>query len=228
MHILFRSIRAMIVPIVSMVVCLSSQANTHILRQDPDTVEMPAFMASGAGYASVFTNSGYSVLVDDDVKAIVGWGRGLNGSLGAKVGRAAYLGMMVDYLWASFQNGLGHDGARWTGTATFWSVGPSLSFGVRGTWITASMSYLRQRYDWDTPRRYPRYDLDTPRRYPPDIVPQETHEGVRVQGHIIIPVTTIFGIHGGVRVDAADAIQPSFMLGIAFCNFMDILYLNKR
>jgi len=207
----------MIVLMVGMVACLPSQGSTHILRQDPDTVEMPLVMISGAGYASVFLSSGYSVLVGDDVKAIAGWGRGLNGSLGARIGQTTYLGMMVDYQSASFQNGIGHDGARWTGTATFWSVGPSLSFDVARTWFTASLSYLRQRYDWDIPRRYPT-----------GFIPQETHEGIRVQGHVTIPVTTIIGIHGGVRVDAADAIQPSFMLGIAFCNVMDRLYHNKR
>lgn len=217
MRILAQTVRITIVLALGTVACLSEETGTPMRHRALDTTEMPAFMVSGAGYASVFLSPGYSAMYPDEVKAVAGLGRGLNGMVAVNAGRSTYLGMMVDYLWASFQNGLGHDGAMWTGTGAFWSVGPSLSFDAGGAWFNASLSYLRQLYDWDSRRGYR-----------PDFIPAETREGMRVQGHVVVPVTTIIGIHGGVRVDVAGAVQPNFMLGVSFCNIMDLLYLDRR
>lgn len=182
-----------------------------------DTTEMPPFMVSGAAYVNVFYNTGYSSLIDSDVKALMGWGRGLNGVVAARTGRAKYFGVTADYVWVSFQDGLGHDGSAWAGIGTFWSIGPSVSFEAARTWFTASVSYLHQQFRWKNPR-------GTPSVYLPD----EIHDGVRLQGNIIIPVTDVVGIHGGMRVDIADAVQYNLMAGLSICNFMDILYLNWR
>lgn len=182
-----------------------------------DTTAMPPFMVSGAAYVNVFYNTGHSILIDPGAKAMIGWGRGLNGVVAARSGRAKYFGVMVDYLWASLQNGLRPDEPKWTGTGTFWSIGPSISFEAASTWFTASVSYLHQHYRWSSPPGYPRGYL-----------PDETHEGIRLQGHIIIPVTDVVGVHGGMRVDIANAVQYNLMLGVSLCNFMDILYLNRR
>lgn len=182
-----------------------------------DTAEMPPFMVSGAAYVNLFYNAGYSSLVDSDVKAMVGWGKGLNGVVAARTGRARYFGLTADYVWVSFQNGLSYDRPASTGTGTFWSIGPSVSFQAARTWFTASVSYLRQQFRWTNPRGYPTINL-----------PDEIRDGVRLQADIIIPVTDVVGIHGGMRVDVAGVPQYNLMAGVSICNFMDLLYLNWR
>jgi len=196
---------------------IQEPATDPLTRSLLDTTEMPPFMISGAAYVNVFYNTGYSTLIDPDVKAMTGWGRGLNGVVAARTGRAKYFGVTVDYLWASFQNGLGQDGSAWTGTGTFWSIGPSVSFEAARTWFTASVSYLHQQFRWKHARGVPTVYL-----------PDEIHDGIRLQGNLIVPVTDVVGIHGGMRVDVAGAIQYNLMAGVSICNFMDILYLNWR
>lgn len=186
-------------------------------RRALDTTDMPSFMISGAGYVNGFI--GYVISSSTAIRdqAIAGWGRGLNGVVAGRIGRTKYLGVTADYLSASFQNSLGASGTRWTGTATFWSVGPSLSFEALGLWFTSSLSYLHQRYDWDSPPGYPS-----------GYVQAETREGIRLQHHLVIPVTPFVGIHGGARFDIAGTFQPNLMLGVSFCNFMDLLYHNHQ
>ncbi len=186
-------------------------------RRALDSAALPMLMVIGTGYVNGFLSYGNSSLTSYDMRTLIGWGKGLNGTIAARIGRTKYLGVTTDYLWASFQAGISPEGAERTGTASFWSIGPSLSFNAADMWFTGTLSYLHQRYDWDTPRGYPA-----------GYVPAETNEGVRLQTHIIIPVTTFVGLHSGLRFDIAGSFQPSLTLGLSFCNFMDLLYHNNQ